>query len=320
MDRGIKPNRKDKQPVETISHLPAFDELYQAADQLVQPVGVAVAGGADPTVLEALAIASRRGWVKPIICGDQSRILDLAGELQIDPAPFTIINSETPAHHAVEQIHSGNARLLMKGQVATPELMKAVLNKETGLRTGRVICQMVLMEIPRDQKTFLMTDTGITVAPNLDQKRDLLNHLVQTAKLLGCTFPKIAIMSATEKVNPSLPDTLDAEKLTKQATAGQFEDCLIDGPLSFDLAYAQTAGSRKQLDSQVIGQADGMLFPDILSANLTVKALMYAADSRFGGILCGTSAPVVFMSRADDVATRLNSLAYTLKILEARNS
>ena len=295
--------------------LPAFEELYQAADELTQPVGVAVAGGDDPTVLEALAVASNRGWIKPIVCGDQSRILKLADELHIDLAAFTVIDSETPAIIAVQQIHAGNAQLLMKGQVATPDLMKAVLNKETGLRTGRVICQMVLMEISKDRKSFLMTDTGITVSPTLEQKREMLNHLVVTATSLGCSFPKIAIMSATEKVNAALPDTLDAETLTKQAATAT--DYAVEGPLSFDLAYAETAGSRKQLESQVIGQADRMLFPDLLSANLTVKAMMYAADSRFGGMLCGTTAPVVFMSRADDVATRLNSLAYTLKILNS---
>jgi len=300
------------------SRLPAFEELYQTADELAQPVGVAVAGGDDPTVLEALAIASKRGWIKPIVCGDQSRILKLADEFQIDLAAFTVIDSETPATIAVQQIHAGNAQLLMKGQVATPDLMKAVLNKETGLRTGRVICQMVLMEIPKDRKSFLMTDTGITVSPTLEQKREMLNHLVVIATSLGCSLPKIAIMSATEKVNAALPDTLDAEALTKQAIMASV--CAIEGPLSFDLAYAETAGNRKQLDSQVIGQADGMLFPDLLSANLTVKAMMYAADSRFGGMLCGTTAPVVFMSRADDVATRLNSLAYTLKILGSPKS
>ncbi len=301
------------------SKLPAFEELYRQADRSEQPVGVAVAGGDDPTVLEALATAAKRGWIEPIVCGDQSRIDKLAEELQIDLAAFTVIDSQTPAISAVEQIHAGNARLLMKGQVATPDLMKAVLNKETGLRTGQVICQMVLMEIPKDRKSFLMTDTGITVSPTLQQKRELLSHLIATAKSLGCAVPKIALMSATEKVNALLPDTLDAETLKKEAADAE-EEFEVDGPLSFDLAYAETAGNRKQLDSRVIGQADGMLFPDLLSANLTVKAMMYAADSRFGGMLCGTSAPVVFMSRADDVSTRLNSLAYTLKILKSRNS
>ena len=302
------------------SRLPTFEELYQSADELSQPVGVAVAGGDDPTVLEALAEAASRGWVKPVVCGKQARILELADKLPIDLAAFTVIDSETPAITAVQQIHASHAELLMKGQVATPDLMKSVLNKETGLRTGRIICQMVLMEIPKDDRSFLMTDTGITVSPTLEQKRDLLNHLIETAVSLGCKFPKIAIMSATEKVNPALPDTLDAETLTKEGANGAYGKSVVEGPLSFDLAYAQTAGSRKQIDSQVIGQTDGMLFPDLLSANLTVKAIMYAADSRFGGMLCGTSAPVVFMSRADDVTTRLNSLAYTLKILQNRQS
>ena len=180
------------------SRLPTFDELYQWADQQSEAVGVAVAGGADPTVLEALSEAASRGWVKPIVCGDEVRIRESAAELGIDLSSFVVIHSDSPAQSAVEQIHAGAARLLMKGQVATPDLMKAVFNREAGLRTGRIVCQMVLMEIPRDQKMFLLTDTGITVAPDLDQKRDLLNHLIETAHSLGCDVPKIAVMSATE--------------------------------------------------------------------------------------------------------------------------
>lgn len=300
------------------SSLPAFDELYRLADQAVNPVGVAAAGGDDPTVLEALFEAARRGWVKPIVCGSAENITRMAAELNVDLAPFKVIDSTQPAVAAVDQIHQGQAALLMKGQIATPDLMKAVLNKETGLRTNRVICQMVLMEVTRDQKTFLLTDTGITIAPTREQKEDLAAHLVETARSLGCVSPKIAVMSATEKVNAALADTLDAEHLTAQGKSGQWGECSVSGPLSFDLAYDRKAGEKKRLEDPVIGNADGMLFPDLTSANLTVKAIMYTANCRFGGILCGTSAPVVFMSRADDTATRLNSLAYTLEILRSR--
>lgn len=298
-----------------MQQLPSFDTLYQNCDAQTEPVGVAAAGGDDPTVLEALSAAAKRGWVRPIVCGNEERIRSLADELEIDLSPFTVLASEAPAVTAVEQIHAGAASLLMKGQIATPDLMKSVLNRETGLRTGKVICQMVLMEIPRDQKSFLLTDTGITIAPTREQKEQLTDHLVETARRLGVEEPKIAVMAATEKVNEALPDTLDAEFLTQESKKGRWGAATVSGPLSFDLAYHQGAGAKKRLDNPVIGQADGMLFPDLTSANLTVKAIMYAADCRFGGILCGTSAPVVFMSRADDTPTRLNSLAYTLEWL-----
>ncbi len=295
--------------------LPTFDELFAEADRLREQVGVAVAGGDDLTVLQALAEARQRGWVRPILCGDGERTRQLADDSGIDLAGFTLLPAEQPAVTAVERIRLGEAQLLMKGQIATPELMKGVLQRETGLRTNRIICQMVLMEIPRDQRTFLLTDTGITIAPTREQKLDLLQHILETAQRLGCASPRVALMSATEKVNPALPDTLDAEFLLEAGARLYGGAGCISGPLSFDLAYDRRAGERKRLEDPVIGQADGMLFPDLTSANLTVKAIMYTAACRFGGVLCGTSAPVVFMSRADDTPTRLHSLAYALKLL-----
>jgi len=298
-----------------MSDLPSFDALYQQAEASGAPIAVAAAGGADETVLEAMHAASQRGWIHPIVCGSESDIRSLADAKQISLDQFTVVDSKEPAVDAVRCVRSGQAALLMKGQVATPDLMKAVLNREAGLRTERMICQMVLMEIPRDRKRFLMTDTGITIRPSLDQKQDLLNHIVETATKLGSDSPRIALMAATEKINEAMPDTLDAEPLTTYARSTWNDRCSVSGPLSFDLAYASRAGARKNIDDPVVGHADGMLFPDLLSANLTVKAIMYTADCRFGGILCGTRAPVVFMSRADDTVTRLNSLAYALKIV-----
>jgi phosphotransacetylase len=207
----------------------------------------------------------------------------------------------------------------MKGQIATPALMKAVLSRDDGLRTARSICQVVLMEVPRDRRRFLLSDTGITIRPSLDQKADILQSLVEVATVLrepgSADPPRVAVMAATEKASDAMPETLDAAELTRRNRAGEFPNCVVQGPLSFDLAYTSEAGEKKRIDGAVVGAADAMLFPDLLSANLTVKAIMYTADCRFGGVLCGTACPVVFMSRADATATRLNSLALTLRVL-----
>jgi len=203
---------------------------------------------------------------------------------------------------------------LMKGQIATPDLMRAVLQRDLGLRTGRSICQVVLMEIPRDKRRFLLSDTGITIQPTLEQKQDILRSLVDVALVLRSEsftdLPRIAVMSATEKSTESMPDTLDAAELARRNRQGE---------PSFDLAYAEDAGEKKRIEGEVVGAAEGMLFPNLLSANLTVKAIMYTADCRFGGVLCGTSCPVVFMSRADSTETRLNSLALTVRMVAAAN-
>ncbi len=301
-----------------MSKLPTFETLYDRAGQTAAPMGVAAAGGADETVLTALHQAAEWGWVKPYVCGLGKEIRSLCEQLKLDATQFEIVDSDSPAQTAVELIHQGEVSLMMKGQIGTPDLMKAILNRETGLRTGRAIGQVVLMEILRDKKVFLMTDTGISIRPTDDQKKELMFQLIETAHKLGCSIPKIAFMAATEKVNDAMPETLEMAKLQLVAQQEFGDRCHTSGPLSFDLAYYEVAGSRKGIEDPVIGKADGMLFPDLLSANLTVKAIMYTADCNFGGILCGTSAPVVFMSRADDVSTRLNSLAYALELV--RNS
>lgn len=299
--------------------LVGFDELYQWADALPAPVAVVAAGGADPTVLQALSLAQRRGWVAPILTGVRAEIEQLATDLQIDLTEFRIVDSDDPAVAAVAEVRAGRARTLMKGQIATPALMKAVLSRETGLRTDRCICQVVLMEIPRDRRRFLLSDTGITIQPTLDQKADILRSMVDVATVLregdSNDLPRVAVMAASEKPSEAMPETLEAVELTNRNAAGQFAGCLVQGPLSFDLAYAVDAGEKKKIEGGVVGAADAMLFPDLSSANLTVKAIMYTADCRFGGVLCGTSCPVVFMSRADTTTTRLNSLALTLRML-----
>lgn len=293
--------------------LPGFDELFRSADEKRPQVPVAAAGGADPTVIEALAIAAERRWVRPVLSGPRDEIDQVAASVGRDISTWTVVSGdENPAVGAVREIREGRARILMKGQISTPDLMKAVLDKTAGLRTGRVIGQVVLMEIPRDDRRFLMTDTGVTTAPTLEQKQDLLRSATSIARGLGCASPRVAVMSATEKPTPALPDTQEAVELARLGGAGEFGDCVVEGPLSFDLAYSTTAASRKKVGGEVTGGADVLLFPDLLSANLTVKGIMYTADCRFGGILCGAACPIVFMSRADDVETRLRSLAYAL--------
>ncbi len=308
-----------------IVSLLSFAALYAAADHAAARVPVVAAGGADRTVLEALASAAARGWVDPIVTGDAAEIAALATEFGIDLTPFRILATDDPAGAAVAEIRAGRAALLMKGQIATPGLMKAVLSRETGLRTRRVIAQVVLMELPRDDRRFLLTDTGITLAPTFEQKRDLLDSLVDVARRLAdpaspAAPPRVAIMAATEKANEALPDTVDAAELQRLNETNAITGCVVQGPLSFDLAYASDAGDKKKLQGSVIGAADAMLFPNLTAANLTVKGIMYTADCRFGGLLVGTTAPVVFMSRADSTTTRLNSLAYTLQYLRGRDT
>ncbi|MFO1019112.1 MAG: phosphate acyltransferase [Planctomycetales bacterium] len=295
----------------------SFDELYQAADSGRPGVSVIAAGGADATVLQALAEGTRRGWLRGIVTGRRSEIQETAAECGVDLSKLEVIDSESPAETAVEQISLGHAQILMKGQIATPDLMRAVLNQEKGLRTGRTLAQIVLMEITPHARRFLLADTGLCIQPEFRQKREILESLVAVAQRLGCDRPKVAVMSATEKVSKAMPDTEEALELQRLGESGVLGECDVQGPLSFDLAYASDAGDKKRLEGKVIGAADAMLFPDLLSGNLTVKGIMYTAACRFGGVIWGARCPIVFMSRADRLETRLNSLSFTLKCREA---
>jgi phosphotransacetylase len=294
--------------------LPFFDQLYQKADALRPAVPVVVAGGADRTVLEALRAACDRGWAVPAVTGREADIRRAAEEAAVDLRGFTLIDADEPAAAAVERVRRGEARLLMKGQIATPALMRAILDPAHGLRTGRVICQVVLMSILPARRQFLLADTGVVVQPTLEQKIDILRSAVGVAHALGVEVPRAAVMAASESPSPAMPDTLEAAELQRRSEAGELPGCVVQGPLSFDLAYAADAADKKRVGGPVPGAADVMLFPNLAAANLTVKAIMYTADCRFGGVLCGTACPVVFMSRADTTATRLNSLALALRL------
>jgi phosphotransacetylase len=289
-----------------------FDQLFARADHLREAVPVAVAGGADLTVLEALRTACDSGWVEPLVVGPEREVVALADRHGLDLHGFVLLDSDAPALTAVGQVRAGRARLLMKGQISTPALMQAVLARD-GLRTERVVCQVVLLDLPRDGRRLLLADTGVCPRPSVGQKLGILAAAVGVAHALGEPCPRVAMLSASETPTETLPDTLEA--LEVQRRAGEVPGCVVQGPLSFDLAYAPDAAGKKRVEGPVPGAADVLLFPDLVSANLTVKAIMYTADCSFGGVLGGAACPVVFMSRADTTATRLRSLALALAVL-----
>jgi phosphotransacetylase len=294
--------------------LAGFDELSREADGRRPVVPVAVAGATDRTVLEAMRQAQDRGWAAPLLVGRETQIRQTAAECGVRLDGLTVVDAADPAAAAVGLVRAGQARLLMKGQIATPALMKAILDPVAGLRTGRVVCQVVLMEVHPARRRFLLADTGVCIRPTLEQKADILGSAVVVAQALGADEPRVAVMAAAEAVTDAMPETLDAAELERRSRAGEWPGCVVQGPLSFDLAYAAEAAGKKRVSGPVPGAADVLLFPDLASANLTVKAIMYTADCRFGGVLCGAACPVLFMSRADTTATRLHSLALGLRL------
>jgi phosphotransacetylase len=291
-----------------------FDDLYQDADRLSKPVPVAVAGGCEPTVLTALRAACDRSWITPLVTGREREIRQVAETCAISLAGFTVLDSDNPGVTAVAQVREERAQMLMKGQISTPSLIRAVLDPEAGLRAGRIICQVVLVDLRRINRRILLTDTGVCIRPTLEQKIDILRSAVAVAHALGEDLPRVAILAATEEVTEVMPETVEGLELQRRGQLGEIPGCRIQGPMSFDLAFAADAGLRKRVGGPVVGAADVLLFPDLASANLTVKAIMYTADCRYAGVLCGAACPIVFMSRSDTAATRLNSLALAIRI------
>jgi phosphotransacetylase len=296
--------------------LKGFDSLFENADRQAARTPVAVAGAHDPTVLKAIATAAARRWIQPILVGPESEIRSEADRSSVALDGFEILDTPEDAvgPACASAAHAGLASLIMKGRITTPQLIHALLDRQHGLRTNRVACQVVLMEIPRDRRRFLLADTGISVKPPLEDRADIMRSAIELAQALGVDRPRVGLLAATETVKETMPETLGAWNLAERNRAGEFAPAQVEGPLSFDLAYSPVAVERKHLDSRLSGACDIMIFPDLLSANLTVKAIMYTADCRFGGVLMGLRKPVVFMSRADDTPTRLNSLALALKI------
>jgi phosphotransacetylase len=235
--------------------LASFEQLFSSASAAPQTVPVVAAGAADVTVLGALRDACDRAWVAPVLAGAEGDIRRLADGHGIALTGMTILNTTEPAAASVAQVRSGRARLLLKGQVSTPELVQAILDGPDGLRTGRVICQVVLMEIVRDGRRLVLADTGICPRPDLDQKVDILQSAVSVARALGEPTPRVAVLAASEKASARLPDTLEAAELQRRGEAGGLPGCLVQGPLSFDLAYAAAAGVRKGLAGPVAGAA-----------------------------------------------------------------
>jgi phosphate butyryltransferase len=298
----------------------SFDDLYKSADSAKPRLTVAAAGAADATVLAALAHAHARGWAEPVLVGEAVAIRAIAASTGVDIAHFRVVDAADSAAAAIAEVGAGRAQLLMKGQVDTPALVRAILSSTTGWQIGRAVCQVVLMEIVDQNRRFLMADTGITIQPNLEQKAEMIENLIAAARSLGVDAPRVALVAATEKATPSMPDTLESFELARRNAAGEFAGAVVHGPLSFDLAYSADAGEKKHIGGGVVGSADALLFPNLLAANLTVKAIMYTARCRFGGVLMGVTPPVVFMSRADTVETRLNSLGLAIRLAQSRRA
>jgi phosphate butyryltransferase len=274
---------------------------------------LSVAVAQDKAVLEAVKAAKERGIADAILVGDEARINEIAAELGMDMGEYTVINeTDTVAASlkAVQLVHDGKADMYMKGLLDTKTFLKSVLDKEVGLRTGQPLSHVCVFEVPGIDRLLFLTDVAFMPYPTLEDKVTIIDYTVEVAKACGVDCPKVAPLAAVEVVNPKMPVTVDAAELTKMNEEGRIKDCIVDGPLSLDIAlYKEAAEEKGALDRKIAGDADILLFPDIHAGNLVYKAIVHMVDVKNGNILTGTKAPVILTSRSDTCEVKVNSIA-----------
>jgi phosphate butyryltransferase len=295
-----------------------FNEVLKTAKmQGMKTVAVAVAH--DEPVLEAVHDAKKNGIANAILVGDKEKIISIASKIGMNIEEFEIIdekNDKKASMTAVALVSSGKADMLMKGLVDTATCLRAVLNKEVGLRTGKQMSHIAVFEIPGYDRLIFLTDAAFNMYPELKEKIDIINNSVVVAKACGLELPKVAAVCAVEVVNTSMPATLDAAMLSKMNDRGQIKNCIVDGPLALDIAISEEAKNHKKIQGPVAGKADILLMPNIEAGNAMYKCLTYTTKAKNGGLLVGTSAPVILTSRADSPETKLNSIAIAALVAE----
>ena len=281
---------------------------------------LAVAVAQDKAVLEAVKAAKERNIADSILVGDADKIREIAASLSMNPDDYEIIDVKDITEAsltAVKLVHDGKADMYMKGLLDTKTFLKSVLDKEVGLRTGKPLSHVCVFEIPGIDRLLFLSDVAFMPYPTLEDKKCIIEYTVEIAKACGVECPKVAPLAAVEVVNPKMPVTVEAAELTRMNEEGEITGCIVDGPLSLDIAlYKEAAEEKGALNRKVAGDADILVFPDIHAGNLVYKSIVHMVHCQNGNILTGTKAPVILTSRSDDCETKVNSIALAAVVAE----
>lgn len=288
-----------------------FDELLKVAIER-GPKKVAVACAEDEEILKALKFAYEKKIVEPILVGDLEKIKEIVKSIDFDIRKietYDIKTMEAAAEKAVKLVSSGSADMVMKGLIDTSKILKAVLNKDYGLRTGNVLSHVAVFDVKAYHKLLFVTDAAMNIAPDVDQKKQIIENSLEVVRAVDIDEPKVGIICAKEKVNPKMPCTIDAAELVKMNEEGTLKGCIVGGPFALDNAVSKEAAKIKGIDHPAAGDSDVLLCPNIESGNILYKALNFLCDAKSAGIIVGASAPIVLTSRADSEEAKLNSIA-----------
>jgi phosphotransacetylase len=297
-----------------------YEQLLERCRSLA-PVPTVVVHPCEGSALAGPMEAAAKGLIIPTLVGPAAKIAEVAKAEGISLGATPIVDvphSHAAAAKAVELVRTGQAELLMKGSLHTDELLGAVVAKETGLRTGRRLSHVFIMDVPTYHKVLVVTDAAINIAPTLEDKMDIVQNAIDLARSLGVATPKVAILAAVETVTSKMPATIDAAALCKMAERGQINGGLLDGPLAFDNAISRDAARVKGIKSEVAGDPDIVLAPDLESGNILAKQLTVLANADSAGLVLGARVPVILTSRADSVRSRIASCGVAMLAAHAR--
>lgn len=289
----------------------------------LEPLKTAVVHPADPISLRGAIEAAEEKIIQAVLVGPEDKIRKAAEEENIDLSPYTIIStphSHAAAEMAVQMVREGKVEALMKGKIHTDELMLAVMDKQKGLRTGRRMSHVAMLDIPKFPRPLYVTDAAINIQPNLAQKVDIVQNAIDLYLAVNHASPRVALLSAVETVNQDIPSTLDATALCKMAERGQITGALLDGPLAFDNAISEEAATIKGIRSQVAGKADILIVPDLESGNILFKQLVLLSGAHMAGIVMGAQVPIILTSRASSAIARKASCALALLTVRERQN
>jgi phosphotransacetylase len=296
-----------------------YEQLLERCASL-DPIPTAVAHPCEETALAGALEARAKRLIIPILVGPAAKIESVARSSRIDLGNVEIVNtphSQASAAKAVELVRNGQAALLMKGSLHTDELLGAVVAGSTGLRTGRRISHVFIMDVPTYHKLLVVTDAAINIAPSLEDKADICQNAIDLLTCLGLKKPKVAILAAVETVTSKMPATVEAAALCKMADRGQITGGILDGPLAFDNAISSEAAEIKQIDSPVAGDPDILLVPDLEAGNMLAKQLSYLANADSAGVVLGARVPIILTSRSDSIHARIASCAVAMRAAHA---
>ena len=289
----------------------SFNELIEKIQKNKSKKRVVVVAAHDEHTLQAVFKAVKDGIVEPILIGNKVKIKEILQHLNESIDDYAIINVEDDARaamKAVELIHENSADFIMKGKIQTADLLRAVVNKEKGLRTGSVMSHIAIHEIPTYHKLLAVTDGGMMMYPNLEEKKQIIENAVNTFIAMGYVKPKVAVLAAVEKVNPKMPETVDADMLKKMNQNGEIKNCIVEGPISYDLAMSAESAKIKGFESPVIEDTDILVVPNITTGNILGKSLLYSAGAKMAGFIVGAKVPIVLTSRGSSAEEKYLSL------------